>query len=128
MLSKASTTTMLPAADVERASRFYADKLGLHHRVTGVDGSPIFDAGNGCAIGLLMSDTGPSERTALSFEVSDLTDEIRDLESRGVVFEDYDLPDLKTDNHIATMGNERAAWFKDSEGNILCLHEIVPEA
>jgi hypothetical protein len=39
------------------------------------------------------------------------------------VFEDYDLPGLKTERHIATMGNEKAAWFKDPEGNILCLHQ-----
>ena len=127
MLSKASTTTMLPVADVERASRFYAEGLGLTQRATGADGMPVFDAGNGYGIGLLQSEPGSqSARTVLSFEVADLTAEIRELEGRGVVFEDYDLPDLKTENHIASMGNERAAWFKDTEGNILCLHELVP--
>ena len=129
MLTKAITTTMLPVADVERASRFYADMLGLHLRTTAADGTPIFDAGNGDGIGLLPSEPGSqSARTVLSFEVSDLTAEIRDLEGRGVRFEDYDLPDLKTENHIASMGNERAAWFTDTEGNILCLHEMVHEA
>jgi predicted enzyme related to lactoylglutathione lyase len=129
MLSKASTTTMLPVADVERASRFYAEKLGLHLRLTAGDGTPIFDAGNGDAIGLLRSEAGAqSARTVLSFEVADITAEIRDLEGRGVSFEDYDLPDLKTVNHIASMGDERAAWFRDTEGNILCVHEVLPGA
>lgn len=127
MLTKASTTTMLPAADVERAGRFYAETLGLHLRATAPDGTPIFDAGNGSAIGLLKSDAAASERTVLSFEVADITAEVRDLEGHGVAFEDYDLPDFKTENHIATMGNERAAWFKDTEGNILCLHELLPD-
>jgi predicted enzyme related to lactoylglutathione lyase len=128
MLTKAITTTMLPVADVERASRFYADMLGLNLRMTAADGTPIFDAGNGDAIGLLKSEPGTqSARTVLSFEVADITAEIRDLEGRGVTFEDYDLPDFKTVNHIAEMGSERAAWFKDTEGNILCLHEMVVE-
>src|SRR5690349_17591165 len=122
MLTKAITTTMLPVADVERANRFYADVLGLNLRMTAGDGTPIFDAGNGDAIGLLKSEPGTqSARTVLSFEVADITAEIRDLEGRGVTFEDYDLPDFKTVNHIAEMGSERAAWFKDTEGNILCL-------
>lgn len=129
MLSKAHTTTMLPAADVERARQFYADKLGLHQRTTAMDGTPIFEAGNGDGIGLLQAEEGAqSARTVLSFEVADITAEIRDLEGRGVVFEDYDLPDLKTVNHIASMGNERAAWFRDTEGNILCVHEVLPDA
>jgi len=118
-------TTMLPVADVERASRFYAEMLGLHHRMTAADGTAIFDGGNG-SIGLLRSEPGTqSERTALSFEVDDLGAEIGNLEGRGVVFDDYDLPDLKTVNHIAEMGGERAAWFRDTDGNILCLHEAV---
>jgi hypothetical protein len=58
----------------------------------------------------------------MSFEVDDLESEIADLESRGVTFEDYDLPDLKTENHVATMGDEQAAWFMDPDGNILCVH------
>jgi hypothetical protein len=61
----------------------------------------------------------------MSFEVDDVTAEIRDLEGRGVVFEDYDLPDLKTVDHVAEMGSERAAWFKDPDGNVLCLHQQV---
>ena len=127
MLTKAVTTTMLPVADVERASRFYADMLGLHLRTTAADGTPIFDAGNGDGIGLLQAEAGSqTEHTVLSFEVADITAEVRELEGRGVVFEDYDLPDFKTVNHIAAMGNERAAWFRDTEGNILCIHEVLP--
>ncbi len=125
MLSKSMITTMLPVADVERASRFYAEMLGLHHRMTAQDGTAIFDAGNG-SIGLLRSEPGTqSARTVLTFEVGDLASEVGELEGRGVVFEDYDLPDLKTVNHIASMGDERAAWFRDTEGNILCMHEVV---
>lgn len=126
MLTKSMTTTMLPVSDVDRASRFYGETLGLHARATGADGSRIFDAGNGDAIGLMPASAGAqSQHTVLSFEVSDVTTEIRDLESRGVRFADYDLPDLKTVDHVAEMGNEKAAWFNDTEGNILCIHQIT---
>jgi len=126
MLTKATTTTMLPVSDMDRAARFYADTLGLHQKATGADGSRIFDAGNGDAIGLLASEAGAqSKRTVLSFEVSDIAGEVRELEGRGVRFADYDLPDLKTVDHIAAMGGEKAAWFSDPDGNILCVHEVT---
>jgi len=125
MLTKTMITTMLPVTDMDRATHFYADTLGLHQRTASPDGGMIFDAGNGDAIGLMPAEPGAqSKHTVLSFEVSDLTSEIQDLESRGVQFEDYDLPELKTVNHIAEMGGEKAAWFCDTEGNILCLHEV----
>ncbi|WP_434620506.1 hypothetical protein [Arthrobacter sp. A5] len=65
----------------------------------------------------------PSGHTAISFEVQDITAAIRDLGTRGVAFEDYDLPDLKTTDHVCVLGSEKAAWFSDPDGNILCLHE-----
>jgi catechol 2,3-dioxygenase-like lactoylglutathione lyase family enzyme len=125
MLSKSTIMTMLPVSDVERAADFYTDKLGLHPGMTGADGTRTFDAGNG-AIGLRPAEAGAqSKQTALSFEVADIAAEIRDLEGRGVTFEDYDLPELKTVDHVATLGNEKAAWFCDTEGNILCIHQVT---
>lgn len=126
MLTKSMITTMLPVSDVDRASKFYSETLGLHARRTGADGSLTFDAGNGDAIGLMPAPAGAqSKHTALSFEVADIGSEIRDLESRGVHFADYDLPDLKTVDHVATLGGEKAAWFTDTEGNILCIHQVT---
>jgi len=52
--------------------------------------------------------------------------EIKELKQRGVVFEDYDLPGFKTVNHVCVVGSDKAAWFKDPEGNILCVHETRP--
>jgi catechol 2,3-dioxygenase-like lactoylglutathione lyase family enzyme len=126
MLTKSTITTMLPVLDADRASRFYADTLGLHQRETGPDGTCYFEAGHGDAIGLRpLPDARPSENTALSFEVSDIDREVSELDRRGVRFQDYDTGDLRTQNHIATMGNEKAAWFTDSEGNILCIHQVT---
>jgi len=59
----------------------------------------------------------------MSFEVGDLEKEIAELEERGVRFEDYDMPGMKTEGHIASMGDERAAWFLDPDGNVLCVHQ-----
>jgi hypothetical protein len=70
-------------------------------------------------------DSTPSGSTAMSFEVTDVVQEVRELEQRGVGFEDYDLPDLKTVDHVCVLGSDKAAWFKDPDGNVLCVHETV---
>ena len=55
--------------------------------------------------------------------MADIARAVAELESRGVAFADYDLPGLKTVGHVCVLGSEKAAWFEDTEGNILCLHE-----
>ncbi|WP_158848447.1 VOC family protein [Saccharothrix deserti] len=124
MLTATRTTTILPVSNPERASRFYTEQLGLTPLGREADGTLTFQLGQGDALGLMPAEAGAqTEHTVLSFEVDDVAAEIRELERRGVRFDDYDLPELKTENHIAVMGSEKAAWFHDSEGNILCLHE-----
>ncbi|MGW4060129.1 VOC family protein [Amycolatopsis sp. NPDC004747] len=125
MLTESTITTMLPVTDSERAGHFYADSLGLKQTGKGEDGTLYFSAAGG-AIGLRPMPAGSqSENTALSFEVGDLPAEVKALEDRGVRFQDFELEGLKTVDHIAQLGNERAAWFNDSEGNVLCLHEVM---
>ena len=125
MLTESTITTMLPVTDSERAGHFYADSLGLKQTGKGEDGTLYFAAGAG-SIGLRpMPDGAQSENTALSFEVGDLPTEVKTLEDRGVRFQDFEMEGLKTVDHIAQLGNERAAWFNDSEGNVLCLHEVM---
>lgn len=65
--------------------------------------------------------------TAAGWEVEDIEKEVAELRSHGVVFEEYDLPGIKTVNGIAVIGNEKAAWFKDSEGNILNIAEVLDQ-
>lgn len=125
MLTESTITTMLPVTDSERAGHFYADSLGLKQTGKGEDGTLYFSAAGG-AIGLRpMPEGSQSDNTALSFEVGDLPAEVKALEDRGVRFQDFEMEGLKTVDHIAQLGNERAAWFNDSEGNVLCLHEIM---
>jgi predicted enzyme related to lactoylglutathione lyase len=122
MLKNQPLMTTLPATDLTRTKKFYEDKLGLE--TVESNNGLIISAGNGNIISVYQRETPTkADHTVLTFEVKKIESEIAELEKKGVKFEDYNLPNLKTQNHIATMGNEKAAWFKDSEGNILCLHE-----
>ncbi|PUA83056.1 glyoxalase [Nocardioides currus] len=117
---------MLPVTDVDRAQQFYAETLGLDFTGRNDEGSAMFVLGGGTTLVLLpRPDSHPAESTAMSFEVEDVTSEISALEGRGVTFEDYDLPDVKTVDHVCEFGDERAAWFKDPDGHVLCLHQGV---
>ena len=123
MLTKSTITTMLPVTNRKRAGHFYADTLGLRPTGAGPDGTLYFEAGAGI-IGLRTAAAGTQSKvTALSFEVDDLETEMLALQYMGVKFQDFDVEGLKTVNHIADFGAERAAWFVDTEGNTLCLHQ-----
>jgi predicted enzyme related to lactoylglutathione lyase len=125
MLTKSTITTMIPVTNRKRAGHFYADTLGLRPTGAGPDGTLYFEAGAGI-IGLRTAEAGSQSRgTALSFEVDDLETEMLALQYMGVKFQDLDADGLKTVNHIADFGAERAAWFVDTEGNTLCLHQTV---
>jgi catechol 2,3-dioxygenase-like lactoylglutathione lyase family enzyme len=127
MLSDAPVTTMLPVKDLQRARDFYENKLGLRQVGLRPDGKFVYAAGGGGLLALFPRDGGTkADHTAISFQVPDIAAEIAALERRGVVFEDYDLPGLKTVDHVCVLGAEKAAWFRDTEGNYLCLHEEIP--
>jgi catechol 2,3-dioxygenase-like lactoylglutathione lyase family enzyme len=123
MLSTATVTTMLPVKDIERARRFYEGCLGLTPGGFRPDGKFVYTVG-GSTLALFPRPEGTkAEHTAISFRVDDIAASIAELERAGVVFEDYDFPGLKTVDHVCVLGSEKAAWFEDTEGNILCLHE-----
>jgi len=125
MLTRAPVMTMLPVKDLERARDFYVNKLGLEAEGLAADGKFVLRA-NGTKFGLIPKPEGTkAEHTTVGFEVEDVAAEIKALKSRGVVFEDYDFPGFKTVNHMIVIGTDKAAWFKDTEGNILCLHQDV---
>jgi catechol 2,3-dioxygenase-like lactoylglutathione lyase family enzyme len=124
VLENAQLTPILPVVDVPRATGFYRDRLGLKDLGDEPGGNHLLQTGTGATIALMAAEEGAqSPHTVLTFEVNDIMKEVKDLESRGVGFYDYDLPDLKTTDHVCVMGAEKAAWFADTEGNILCLHE-----
>ncbi|MDR7270753.1 catechol 2,3-dioxygenase-like lactoylglutathione lyase family enzyme [Pelomonas saccharophila] len=123
MLNSAPVTTMLPVADMARARAFYEGRLGLVPGGFKPDGKFVYSVG-GATLALFPKPGGTkADHTAISFKVDDITASIAALKKAGVVFEDYDFPDFKTVDHVCVLGSEKAAWFKDTEGNYLCIHE-----
>ena len=124
MINNAQLTVVLPVVDVSRATGFYRDRLGLKDLGNEPSGNRVLLTGTGTQIALMPAEEGAqSAHTVLSFEIENITKQIKDLQGRGIDFLEYDLPDLKTTDFVAVMGAEKAAWFSDTEGNILCLHE-----
>jgi catechol 2,3-dioxygenase-like lactoylglutathione lyase family enzyme len=131
-LAASPAATRLPAQDLGRARRFYSEKLGLKPTEER-PGGLLYRCG-GASFALFESAGAASgTHTQMAWEVADIEAAVAALRNRGVVFEEYDLPDLKTVNGIATIqGNypskglgERGAWFRDSEGNMLGLGQPV---
>jgi catechol 2,3-dioxygenase-like lactoylglutathione lyase family enzyme len=133
VLARSDVQSRLPAQDLERARRFYAEKLGLHpieERPGGLRyrcGSTLF--------ALFASAGGPSgQHTQMGWKVDDIDATVAELRARGVVFEDYDFPGVKTVDGIAEIEGaypsdggigERAVWFHDSEGNLLGIGQAI---
>ncbi len=123
MLTYASVTTMLPVRDMARARAFYEGCLGLKAVNFKPDGKFEYNVA-GTTLALFPKPEGTkAEHTAISFRVADIASSIAQLERAGVIFEDYDLPGFKTVEHVCVLGSEKAAWFKETEGNYLCIHE-----
>jgi catechol 2,3-dioxygenase-like lactoylglutathione lyase family enzyme len=125
MLSEYPVHATLPATDLARAKAFYADKLGLRPADENHPGGLFYEAAGGTRF--LVYPTGgvaSGAHTQLGWRVADLEAEVRALKARGVVFEEYDFPTLKTAGGIATTPGGKAAWFKDSEGNLLGIVQL----
>lgn len=125
MLSQLETYSVLPARDLARARRFYKDVLGMEPVEERVEGL-LYRTPKGAAIMLYETDNaGTAANTAIGFDTDDIDAEVAVLRGRGVTFEEYDFPGLKTENGIATTNKDRAAWFKDTEGNIICVSQAI---
>lgn len=120
-LSDRRAYATIPAADLMRAKQWYRDKLGLTPTSEDPLGA-IYRTGEGTGFMLYPTpNAGRAPNTLMSFSSNDVVNDVRELRSKGVVFEEYDLPGLKTVDGIAEMGPYHGAWFKDSEGNILAI-------
>ena len=123
MLKDAAIVPYVPVSDVARARRFYEDKVGLKPKEE-YAGGVIYECGNGSWFFMYRSaGAGTSKASTAFWAVDDVAAEVKELKARGVVFEEYDMPGLKTVNSIATGGGAKTAWFKDSEGNILAISQ-----
>ena len=125
MLANSPIYPSLPAADLERARRFYAEKLGLTPESEGAGGL-WYRCGKDSRFSVFPSQGEASgTHTQAIWLVDDVESEVAALKARGVVFEEYDVPSLSTVNSIATVGPGKGAWFQDSEGNLLSLVQFV---
>jgi len=118
MLGSALVMPTLPVVDLERAKKFYQEILGLKVAYENPGGA-VMECGNGTKLLLYPRDATRADHTAAGFEVQDVEKEVRELKAKGEVFEEYDTPDLKTVDSIASRGSAKGAWFKDTEGNII---------
>jgi catechol 2,3-dioxygenase-like lactoylglutathione lyase family enzyme len=116
-----SAAATLPASDIGRARQFYEGTLGLEVEEEN-PGGVMYRVGSSQLFVYPSEFAGTNQGTAMTFLVDDIEAVVTGLRGRGVTFEQYDFPGLKTDeNGIAELPGERGAWFKDPEGNILSI-------
>jgi predicted enzyme related to lactoylglutathione lyase len=124
MLQDAPMYSYIPAKDVARAREFYERKIGLKPKQE-IAGGIVYEFGKGTACFLYPTpNAGTSQASQAFWDVKDVEREVEELKARGVVFEKYDMPGAD-ENGIVTAGGAKAAWFKDSEGNIMALIQSV---
>jgi catechol 2,3-dioxygenase-like lactoylglutathione lyase family enzyme len=128
MLNHSAVEANIPAADLDRARAFYSDKLGL----TPVAEYPVeslrYQTDSGTFFNLYKTQyAGQAGHTIAQWHVDDVDKEVHDLREKGVTFEVYDMPGVEWHDQVATLpGMGKAAWFKDSEGNIMCVDQGAP--
>jgi catechol 2,3-dioxygenase-like lactoylglutathione lyase family enzyme len=127
VLDRAQIAAVIPVSDIDRAAAFYGETLGLNVVIRRDDlpqnREAEFATGEGRLVVYESVAAGQSRGTLAGFRVEDIESAVADLRTRGVAFEEYDMPDLKTENGIASIGDVRAAWFKDPDGNILAIEQ-----
>jgi predicted enzyme related to lactoylglutathione lyase len=130
MLTDGTVTANIPAADLDRARAFYAEKLGLEPTDEVGGEVLVYETAGGTSFQVYRTDfAGTAGHTIAQWHVSDIEAEVRALQAKGVAFETYEMPGVQWQDGIADMeGMGRAAWFKDSEGNILCLDQDLRTA
>src|SRR5687768_12978644 len=133
MLESSNVSTRIPAQDMERAKQFYAEKLGLKADEERPGGAR-YRCGSGWFALFQSAGAASGDHTQMAWQVDDIETTVKELRRRGVVFEEYDLPGLKTIDGIAEVagnypstgaGGEKGAWFRDSEGNLLGIGQPI---
>ena len=117
MLSDLEFHATIPARDMDRARKFYTETLGF--KAEQYPGGLMMHCKDSWFLVYPTMAAGTAEHTLGGWGTDHIEQEVKDLRARGIVFEEYDMPGLKTVNGIANIGPDKAAWFKDSEGNIL---------
>jgi predicted enzyme related to lactoylglutathione lyase len=122
MLSNAPIRAYVPASNVARARKFYEQLIGLKPKQE-YAGGVIYECGGAEVFLYPTPNAGTSKASQAYWSVTDVAAEVAELKSRGVKFEEYNMPGMKMTNSIATAGGAKTAWFKDTEGNILAVSQ-----
>lgn len=119
MLNQGTVVATIAVKDLAKAQEFYGEVLGLEEldqRLGGV----MYASGDGKLFVYESEYAGTNKATAVSWQVSDIEPAIRDLKERGIEFEHYDnIPGMTREGDLHVMGNSKAVWFKDPDGNIM---------
>ena len=129
MIRATRVIATIPIADLARAVRWYKDKLGLEPTMQDENMGALYRLPGGTGFNLYITPTnaGKAPNTLMGFDVPDVAAEVVALRKNGVVFENYDVPGLKTVDGIAHIGDGHGAWFKDADGNILAITDGMPQ-
>ena len=122
MLADSNVCATLAVKDLAAGRQFYEQVLGLHETVMESDNAVVYKSGDSMIQIYPSSFAGTNQATAATWSVEDIQATVADLKSKGVEFEHYDVPGVTMDGDVHNMGDEKAAWFKDPDGNILCIH------
>jgi predicted enzyme related to lactoylglutathione lyase len=122
MLSNAPIRAYLPASNLPRARKFYEQLIGLKPKEE-YAGGVIYECGGTEAFLYRTPNAGTSKASQAYWSVTDVEAEVSELKSRGVKFEEYNMPGMPMKNSIATAGGAKTAWFRDTEGNILAISQ-----
>src|SRR5436190_24263580 len=124
MIGNDRISAVLVSTDLEKAQEFYENKVGLKLAPETIANHLVFECGNGTTL-LIYGRPAPklADHTQVRFWTTDIDGDVAELDARGVVFDDYDTPNFKTVNHIATTPVGKSAWFKDPDGNTIAIYQ-----
>ncbi len=125
MLGTGRISAVLTSTDLARTQEFYEKQVGLTLSPETIPNHLLFESPDGSTLLVYGRPGGnKADHTQVRFWSRDIDSDVKELAARGVVFEEYDFPKLKTVDHIATTaGIGKSAWFKDPDGNILALFQ-----
>jgi len=122
-MSISSVSPTLPVVDLKRSEKFYQEKLGL--KLLREDPSPGATLGaGGCELYIYQREPTKADHTVAAFRVDNVEASVKELRGKGIKFEEYDMPKLKTRDGIFSMDGYSAAWFKDPDGNIIAISNM----
>jgi catechol 2,3-dioxygenase-like lactoylglutathione lyase family enzyme len=124
MLKDKNPITTIGVKNMNVAKDFYEKRLGLTPMPNGSEEVQLYRCGNGLVEVYKSEFAGTNQATSLTWTVGDDIDkEVKSLSDKGVEFEHYEMPDTKIEGDVHVMKDMKAAWFKDPDGNILCMHD-----